>query len=293
MPRSRAPSEWSRCECVRTTPSIEPAASLTAREMPGIRGAGIHHPAADHPGVRPVERHRRRVRGHDELTPGSGCCTFSTGKRDTRAMANGFGRSAAARRWALGAAALTTLLAALDAALPDAVLTRRSRARAAARGGPLGTRETCALAIYAVALGFVAGSGMTSSSGEHLTRLLALAIGAVVAIWIAALRDNRRAHEGPPSRPERARRHARGVALARRCDTEGARGDRPHAGLAARRALDDRRAAACAALVEVWQEPELNVAGFLGLEPPHRVRPRRGAAGSRPGRATSPCGSRT
>src|SRR5215208_4904892 len=104
-------------------------------------------------------------------------------------MANGFGHSPEARRWALGAAVLTTLLAALDAAAPDTVLLGAfvlGPLLAAARSG---IRETIALAAYALTLGVVAGlwDGIFLNN-EHLTRLLALGIGASVSVWIAMLR---------------------------------------------------------------------------------------------------------
>ena len=105
-------------------------------------------------------------------------------------MANGFGHSPEARRWALGAAALTTLLAAIDAAIPHTVLLGAfvlGPLLAAARSG---VRETIALAIYAFTLGVAAGlwNDIPFLGDEHLTRLLALGIGSSVSIWIATLR---------------------------------------------------------------------------------------------------------
>ena len=154
MPRSRTPSAWSACEWVSTIPSIAPAASRTAARCPASAGPGsTTHPPTTQVFV-PSSVMGDGFGATTRLTPGSGCCTFSTGKRDTRGMANGFGRSAADRRWALGAAALTTVLAGIDAALTGVVLTGilvLGPLLAAARSGP---RVTGALAVYTVALGF-------------------------------------------------------------------------------------------------------------------------------------------
>ena len=119
MPRSPAPSEWSRCEWVSTIPSTEPAASRTAREVSGIGGPGIHDPAADHPGVGPVERQGRRVRAPRRAARReSVLAPFPRESGTLRAWPTGLDTRPRPTLGA-GAAALTTLLAGLDAALSE------------------------------------------------------------------------------------------------------------------------------------------------------------------------------
>ena len=105
-------------------------------------------------------------------------------------MAHRFGPPAVARRWAIGAAVLTTVLAIADAALSGVILTGilvLGPLLAAARSGP---RETAVLAAYAVVLGVLGGVWNDNFvEGEHFTGLLALTVGAAVSIWIASLRE--------------------------------------------------------------------------------------------------------
>ena len=104
-------------------------------------------------------------------------------------MAEAFGHRGSARRWALGAAALTALLAALDAALTDVVLLGLlvlGPLLAAARSGP---RSTALLTGLALVLGVAAGAwNDIFLENEHFTRMLALTIGASLSVWIATLR---------------------------------------------------------------------------------------------------------
>ena len=115
-----------------------------------------------------------------------------------RAWPVGFGQVAAARRWALRAAALTTALAILDAFAGSGVILTRilvlGPLLAAARCGP---RATAALSGYAVLLGLLGGLwNDIFFEGDHLARLPGV-IGAAVAAWIANLRQ----------RSERTREH--------------------------------------------------------------------------------------
>ena len=108
-------------------------------------------------------------------------------------MAQAFGHAATSRRWALGAAALTTALAVIDAAFGSSAiligLFVLGPLLAAALSGP---RETAALAVYALGLGFVGGLwNEIFLETEHFTRLLALSIGASLSVWIASLRVSR------------------------------------------------------------------------------------------------------
>jgi PAS domain S-box-containing protein len=104
-------------------------------------------------------------------------------------MAEGFGHGRAARRWAFGAATLTTGLALLDAAFPDIVLLGifvTGPLLCAVRSGP---RETAVVSGYAVTLGLLAGVwNDVLFEADHLTRLPGLVIGSLVAIWIADVR---------------------------------------------------------------------------------------------------------
>ena len=181
-------------------------------------------------------------------------------------MAHRFGHAPAARRWALGAAALTTVLAALDAALSGAILTGilvLGPLLAAARSGPRTTARWRATRGARVRRGPLE---------RQLPRRRALHAPVRARDRREPRRLDRRAaragraHERPPARPERARGDARRVALARRRDAEGARVDRPHARLAARHALAvDESGQALLRVVDVWQEPGLQAAGFVGL----------------------------
>ena len=181
-------------------------------------------------------------------------------------MAHGFGHAPAAQRWALGAAALTTVLAALDAALSGAILTGilvLGPLLAAARSGP---RATALLAGYAVALGFVGGLWNDNFlEGEHFTRLFALAIGSSLAVWIAALR----------ARGERTNDHllAQNALAVTLVESRSLADATPRALESIGRTLGWQLGALwlvdesgqALRVVDVWHEPGLQAAGFLGL----------------------------
>ena len=181
-------------------------------------------------------------------------------------MAHRFGHVAAARRWALGAAALTTALAILDAFASSVILTGilvLGPLLAAARCGP---RATAALSGYAVLLGLLGGlPNDIFLEGEHLTRLLALAIGALVAIWIAALRTR-----GERTNDHLLAQNALAVSLVESGSIAEAT---PRALESIGRTLgwqlgtlwtiDEARQGLRVA--GVWQEPGLEAAGFVGL----------------------------
>ena len=182
-------------------------------------------------------------------------------------MAQGFGHAAAARRWTLGAAVLTTLIAGVDAALgSSAILTGLlvlGPLLAAARSG---IRATAALAIYAVLLGFVGGLwNEIFLEREHFTRLAALAIGSGVAIWIAALRVAR----------ERTNDHllAQNALAVTLVESRSLADATPRALESIGRTLGWQLGALWQAdeaqqklrVVDVWQEPGLQAAGFVGL----------------------------
>ena len=105
-------------------------------------------------------------------------------------MAKWFGHGRSVRRWALGAATLTTGLALLDAAFPDLVLLGvfvTGPLLCAVRSSP---RETALVAAYAIALGVLAGVwNDIFFTRDHLTRLPGLTIGSLVAVWIAGVRQ--------------------------------------------------------------------------------------------------------
>src|SRR5688572_24314681 len=104
-------------------------------------------------------------------------------------MAEGFGHGRAARRWAFGAATLTTGLALIDAGFPDVVLLGvfvTGPLLCAVRSGP---RETALIAAYAIVLGVLSGVwNDIFLDRDHLTRLPGLVIGSLVAVWIADVR---------------------------------------------------------------------------------------------------------
>ena len=196
-------------------------------------------------------------------------------------MAHRFGHAGAARRWALVAAALTTLLAGIDAALgASAILTGilvLGPLLAAARSGP---RETAALAAYAVFLGFVGGTGNEIFlEREHLTRLLALTIGASVAVWIAALRTR-----GDRTTDHLLAQNALAVTLV---ESRSLADATPKALEAIGRTLGWQLGTLWAVdesdrvlrVVDVWQEPGLNAAGFIGLSRRTRFAPGEGLPG--------------
>ncbi len=209
-------------------------------------------------------------------------------------MAHRFGHVAAARRWALGAAALTTALAIFDAFASGVVLTGilvLGPLLAAARCGP---RATAALSGYAVLLGLLGGlPNDIFLEGEHLTRLFALAIGALVAVWIAALRTR-----GERTNDHLLAQNALAVSLVESGSIAEAT---PKAlesigrtlgwQLGTLWTLDESRQGLRVA--GVWQEPGLEAAGFVGLSRRKTFAPRRRAARASPGSATSRSGART
>jgi PAS domain S-box-containing protein len=180
-------------------------------------------------------------------------------------MANGFGRERTARRWALGAAALTTLLAGIDAAVPAVLLGVfvSGPLLSAVRAGP---RETAAVAVYALALGILAGLwNDIFLEGNHLTRLPPLVIGSIVAIWIAGVR----------LRGERTNHHlvAQNALAVTLVESRSLADATPHALEAIGRTLGWQLGALWTVqepgpvlrVVDVWKEPGVQAAGFLGL----------------------------
>jgi len=175
---------------------------------------------------------------------------------------------------------LATLLAALDFALSGAVLLGilvLAPLVAAARSGP---RDTGVVAAYAVVLGVLAGLwNDIFFETEHFTRLAALAIGAGVAIWIASLREAR----------ERTNDHllAQNALAVTLVESRSLADATPKALEAIGRTLGWQLGALWTIdeprqvlrLVEVWQEPELQVAGFLGLSRRTRFAPGEGLPG--------------
>lgn len=105
-------------------------------------------------------------------------------------MANGFGPRLGDRRWALAAATVTLLLAALDASFPHVVLLGIlvvGPLLAAARCSPV---ETAAVGALAIVLAVVGGTwDHVFFEREHLTRLPAVIAGSALAVWIAGLRS--------------------------------------------------------------------------------------------------------
>jgi PAS domain S-box-containing protein len=181
-------------------------------------------------------------------------------------MAQGFGHPTPARGWALAAAGLTTLLAGLDAALSGVVLTGLLVLGPLVGAARSGSAETALLAAYAVVLGFVGGQWNENFlESEHVTRLIALAIGAGLAIWIAALR----------ARGERTNAHliAQNALAVTLVESRSLADATPRALASIGHALgwqlgalwlvDDSGEAL--RLVDTWHEPGLDAAGFLGL----------------------------
>ena len=181
-------------------------------------------------------------------------------------MAHGFGHAGSPRRWALGAAVLTTLLAGLDAALTGAILIGVLVLGPLLAAARCSTRATAALAVYALALGVL--SGLWNDiffETEHFTRLLALVIGATVAVWIAALR----------TRGERTTDHllAQNALAVTLVESRSLADATPKALEAIGRTLGWQLGALWLVdessqllrLVDVWQEPEIEAAGFVGL----------------------------
>jgi PAS domain S-box-containing protein len=181
-------------------------------------------------------------------------------------MAQSFGHAAGARRWALGAAAVTTALAGLDAAWLNATLLGvivLGPFVAAARARP---RDTAYVAAYAIALGIAAGlwNGIFLEA-EHLTRLPALVAGSALAVWIADLR----------LRSEHTRDHliAQNALAVTLVEARSLAEATPRAlevigrtlgwQLGALWLVDDEDGAL--RVVDVWRDPAVRASGFLGL----------------------------
>ena len=181
-------------------------------------------------------------------------------------MAQGFGHGGTARRWALGAAALTGALAAVDASFPDTVLLGifvSGPLLAAVRSGP---RETAMVAALAVTLGVLAGVwNDIFLEKEHLTRLPALLIGSLVAIWIAGVR----------MRGERTNDHlvAQNALAVTLVEARSLADATPRALESIGRTLGWQLGALWTVqepgpalrLVDVWRAPGVKAAGFIGL----------------------------
>jgi len=181
-------------------------------------------------------------------------------------MAEAFGHVRGDRRWALGAAILTLALAGLDAALDGVVLLgilALGPLLAAARSD---RRDTTLLAAFAVLLGIASGLWNDNFlEGEHLTRLLALVIGAAVAIWIAALRV-----AGERTNDHLLAQNALAVTLV---ESRSLADGTPRALESIGRTLGWQlgtlwrvdEAQQVLRVVDVWQEEGLDAAGFIGL----------------------------
>jgi PAS domain S-box-containing protein len=181
-------------------------------------------------------------------------------------MASRFGHGGSDRRWALGAAALTTAVALVDAALSDAAIIGvfvLGALLAAARSGP---RETAAVGAYAFALGVVAGlwDDIFLETG-HVTRLLTLAVGGAVAVWAANLRE----------RVERTRDHliAQNALAVTLVESRSLTDATPKAlesigstlGLQLGTLWKIDESEQVLRLVDAWKQPGVQAAGFLGL----------------------------
>jgi PAS domain S-box-containing protein len=181
-------------------------------------------------------------------------------------MADGFGHGRTAGRWALGAAALTAAVAVVDAAFPDLVLLGlfvTGPLLAAVRSGP---RETAMVAAFAVALGIAAGLwNDVFLEREHLTRLPALVIGSLVAVWIAGVR----------LRSERTADHlaAQNALAVTLVEARSLADATPRALESIGRTLGWQLGALWTVhepgpvlrLVDVWKAPGIQAAGFVGL----------------------------
>ena len=180
-------------------------------------------------------------------------------------MADGFGHRRTARRWALGAAALTALLAGVDAALPVVLL-------GVFVAGPLlcavrsSARETAVVAAYALVLGILAGLWNDNFfEAEHVTRLPALAIGSLVAIWVSRVRVG----------SERTTNHlvAQNALAVTLVEARSLADATPRALESIGRTLEWQLGALWTVqepgpvlrLVDVWTQPGIQAAGFLGL----------------------------
>ena len=197
-------------------------------------------------------------------------------------MAEGFGHRGIDRRWALGAAALTTAVAALDLALPGAIIIGLFIVGPLVAAVRCSQRQTAAVGLYAMAVGIAAGAwNDVFFQSEHTTRLLTLVIGAGVGIWIARLR----------LRGERTRDHliAQNALAVTLVEARSLVDATPRAlesigstlgwQLGALWRVDETDGVL--KLVDVWKEPDIQAAGFLGLS--RRTRFARGEG--LPGRA--------
>ena len=213
-------------------------------------------------------------------------------------MANGFGHSPEARRWALGAAALTTLLAVhrrrVPGRRPDRASSSSARCWRRPRSGP--ARDRCA--------GRLRRSRSASSAGvwNDILPRGASTSPACSPLAIGASRvdlDRRPARAAASARTtscsrrtrSRSRWSSRGrsrTRLRRRSRRSGARST----GSSACSGGSTRPSRSCASPA-CWQEPGMQAAGFVGLSRRTTFAPRRGAARARRGSATSPPGSRT
>ena len=196
-------------------------------------------------------------------------------------MAEPYGRAGTGRGWALAAATLTTAAAAVDYALgPDVILIGiyvLGPLVALLRAGPL---ETAAVTVYALLLGVVGGAwNEIFLETEHFTRLLALSVGAVLAVYIARLRVS----------AERTRDHlvAQNALAVTLVESRALADVAPNALASIGATLDWQLGVLWKVdgdtlrLVDVWKEPGIEAGGFLDLS--RRIRFRRGDA--LPGRA--------
>jgi PAS domain S-box-containing protein len=197
-------------------------------------------------------------------------------------MAEAFGHARMDRRWAIGALVLTSAIAVVDASFPDIVLLTFfvfGPLLAALRCGP---NTTAAIGLYAIALGVVAGrwNDVFFDAEDHLTRLLLLIAGAVLAVYVARLRLSM----------ERTRDHlvAQNALAVTLVEARALSDATPKALESIGRTLGWQLGALWKVepderlrLVDVWTEPGIRASGFLGLS--RRTRFARGEG--LPGRA--------
>jgi PAS domain S-box-containing protein len=182
-------------------------------------------------------------------------------------MAGSFEHGDSDRRWALAAAALTTLVAAADLALgADVVLLGLFVFGPLLAAGRASRRATAGVGLYAVALGIAAGAwNDVFFDTDHVTRLPVVIGGSLVAVWIAGLRQ----------RSERTREHlvAQNALAVTLVEARSLADGTPTALESIGRQLDWQLGALWTVsprdqmlrLVDVWKDDGVEATGFVGL----------------------------
>ena len=196
-------------------------------------------------------------------------------------MAERFGPASTDRRWAIGAVALTLAVASVDAAMGERLILTGSLVfgplLAAVRCGP---RDTALIGALAFTLGVVGGTwNEIFLEREHLTRLLPLAVGSGLAVYIANLR----------LRIERTRDHlaAQNALAVTLVESRSLADATPKALESIGRTLDWQLGALWRVeepehvlrLVDVWKAPGIEAGGFVGLSRRTRFGPGEGLPG--------------